>query len=165
VEREQRWLLDAVPRATSDPREITDHYVVGTSLRLRKITSESEVIYKLAQKIRPDAESPAVVKITNIYLSSDEYDRLLVLGGSSISKRRHRLAHEGTTYAIDEFHGRHTGLLLAEVEIGEADPRLALPSFALSEVTSDNRFSGGWLASATEGQLRDLLAVKQDTSD
>ncbi|HEY5110834.1 MAG TPA: hypothetical protein VII67_00730 [Acidimicrobiales bacterium] len=165
VEREQRWFLNAVPRGANDAREITDHYVTGTSLRLRKIASEDEVIYKLAQKIRPDVENPALLKITNIYLSSDDYDRLLVLDGSTISKRRHRLVHEGRSFAIDEFKGRHTGLLLAEVEIGEADPRVPTPSFAASEVTSDNRYSGGWLAGATDGQLRDLLAITQNTPD
>ncbi|HEY5267500.1 MAG TPA: hypothetical protein VIJ40_11875 [Acidimicrobiales bacterium] len=158
VEREQRWLLGAVPLEVTEMREITDHYVTGTNLRLRKMVSSAEVLYKLAQKVRLDPENPELVKITNIYLSSDDYERMLVLDSMIISKNRWSLMHGGIEYAIDEFKGRHAGLLLAEVEIGETDRRAATPSFARSDVTNDNRYSGGWLAAASDSEFRDLLA-------
>ena len=58
VEREQRWVLSAVPSGLGDPTEISDHYLRDTNLRLRRMESAEGVIWKLGQKIRVRAESP-----------------------------------------------------------------------------------------------------------
>jgi hypothetical protein len=47
VEREQRWVLRAIPAGIIDPVEISDLYLRGTELRLRRMESSRELIWKL----------------------------------------------------------------------------------------------------------------------
>ena len=51
-EREQRWLLNGLPTGLVDPTEIRDLYVRDTQLRLRRMESPQEVVWKLGQKYR-----------------------------------------------------------------------------------------------------------------
>lgn len=64
---------------------------------------------------------------------------------------------EGKTVAVDQFHGRLDGLVLAEVELTPGDPRLGRPQFAVRDVTNDDRFSGGALALAPDESVARLL--------
>jgi CYTH domain-containing protein len=157
LEREQRWLLSSVPRAASDERVIVDHYWNGTTLRLRMIEEGDEAVYKLCQKVRVNGSDPRLVKITNIYLSTSEFDHLSVTPASIITKSRWTLSAGGVTYAIDEFKGRHAGLVLAEVELDEHAPLVAKPSFAVADVSGDEEYSGGWLAQAPDSELHRLI--------
>jgi CYTH domain-containing protein len=147
VEREQRWLLSEVPPGVSEPIAIFDLYITGTRLRLRRMAGP-EVVFKLGQKVRPVAESPEVVHLTNMYLSEAEHATLVGLGGAELHKTRWHGMHAGRRMAVDEFHGHLAGLVLAEVELEVDEPRLAMPSFALAEVTDDDRYSGGSLAAS-----------------
>ncbi|MGH2480496.1 MAG: hypothetical protein ACRDHW_12650, partial [Ktedonobacteraceae bacterium] len=60
---------------------------------------------------------------------------------------------------IDQFQGDLEGLVMAEVDFGpNGDPSsLTVPSFALAEVTDDERFTGGRLAVTTRSQVKALL--------
>lgn len=157
LEREQRWLLSSVPRAAIDERVIVDHYWSGTTLRLRMIEEGDHAVYKLCQKVRVNDGDPRLVKITNIYLSTSEFDQLSVTPASIVAKSRWTLNAGGVTYAIDEFKGRHAGLVLAEVELDEHAPLVAKPSFAIADVSDDDEYSGGWLAGAAESELRRVI--------
>jgi CYTH domain-containing protein len=157
LEREQRWVLDAVPAGTTNEKTITDDYLLGTRLRLRKIQSDDESIFKLCQKVRVDECDPERVKITNCYISPDEYNQLLLLPSSRIVKTRSILHRFDVAYAIDQFSGRHAGLILAETELSELAISRETPEFARSEVTRDNRYSGGWLAFASDEEVRQLI--------
>ena len=157
VEREQRWLLDSLPSGVMDERTIIDHYLTGTTLRLRMIEGPSDAVFKLGQKIRVEDSEPETVLLTNVYLTANEFDQLSVLPSSVIAKSRWNFDHEGVTFAVDEFKGRHVGLVMAEVEIGVGDTPLACPAFATVEVTGRNEFSGGWLAEAPDEDVRRLL--------
>ena len=158
IEREQRWLLNELPPNVTDERVIVDHYWTGTSLRLRMIQRGDEVVYKLCQKVRVAVDNPELVKITNIYLRSDEFHALSVTPSSILAKSRWSVVSNGVRYAVDEFKGRHTGLVLAEVELGEGEPRALGPEFALAEVTNVNEYTGGWLATASAKALADVLS-------
>jgi CYTH domain-containing protein len=157
LEREQRWLLQTLPSGVTNERIIVDHYWNGTTLRLRMIQGCGEVVYKLCQKVRCDVDNPELVNITNIYLSEGEFHALSVTPASIIVKTRWTLASNGVNFSVDEFKGRHSGLILAEVELREADPRIDTPEFALGEVTNTNEYSGGWLASASLEDLRRVI--------
>lgn len=157
LEREQRWLLDRLPSGVTHERVIVDHYWKGTTLRLRMIEDRDVVLYKLGQKVRVDANSPELVKMTNIYLSESEFHALSVTPAAIISKSRWSATSNGVDYAIDEFKGRHAGLVLAEVELAENDPRTPQPDFALTEVTDDDEYSGGWLAAASKDDLERII--------
>ena len=67
-------------------------------------------------------------------------------GGWSIEKERHLVDFEGFTWEVDEFHGRHEGLIVAEVEMPSANCQPALPPFIGEEVTGDPRYYNSTLA-------------------
>ena len=156
LEREQRFLVRAVPPAAARHAEIVDRYVHGTRLRLRRVEADGDIVHKLAQKVRLVDDDPESVKLTNLYLSTAEYEVLRALPGSELRKTRWKLTVGATVFAIDEFHGRHRGLVLAEVELTEQAPRVSLPVFAITDVTADDRYSGGALAFASDPDLERL---------
>ncbi len=160
VEREQRWTLTRVPTDAQPACEILDRYIIGTNLRLRRVETGQDITLKLCQKIRTEPTDPEVVKLTNIYLSVTEYAVLATLPAAELRKTRWRLKCNGATVSVDEFHGRHRGLLLAEVELGIIEKRMRTPAFAVREVTNDDRFSGGALAFASDMTLNALLQAE-----
>jgi CYTH domain-containing protein len=160
LEREQRWLLEKLPDGVADERVIVDHYWTGTSLRLRMIDDGHGVVYKLTQKVRTDADSPEFVKITNIYLEESEFRVLSVIPASIVSKSRWTILSDSDSYAVDEFKGRHSGLVLAEIELGPDEPRREVPDCAIAEVTNDEEYSGGRLACASDADLLRIVPRK-----
>jgi CYTH domain-containing protein len=158
VEREQRWLLDRLPSGLTNERVIVDHYWRGTTLRLRMIQDHDGVLYKLGQKVRVDEESPEVVKMTSLYISEAEFRVLSVTPATIVSKSRWNATSDGVDYVVDEFKGRHSGLVLAEVELAEDEPRRSAPAFAVAEVTDENEYSGGWLAAASNEELHRIIS-------
>lgn len=163
VEREQRWQLRTIPANATNERLIIDHYIVDTTLRLRMIEEPDGAVYKLTQKVRVTADDPERVKITNTYLTANEFDLLSILPSSIIAKNRWTVTSDGHDFAVDEFRGRHDGLVLAERELGEGENRIAVPKFADIEVTHDNEYSGGWLSTATDAEIHRLIGTVTGT--
>lgn len=157
LEREQRWLLHEVPPNARPRSEIVDRYVRSTRLRLRQVTTQDQVTYKLGQKVRLTATDPERVKLTNLYLNADEYGILGALPAAEIGKSRFVISWGLVELAVDQFHGRLSGLVLAEIELGPDDDLFELPPFALRDVTHDERYSGGALAMATDSDLEALF--------
>jgi CYTH domain-containing protein len=158
LEREQRWVLGAAPSGLGDPIEISDVYVRHTDLRLRRMESEREVIWKLGQKVRVRPASPEMVRMTNLYLEEREYEVLRTLEGAPLVKTRWHRAWAQHVLSVDVFHGRLEGLVLAETELGPDEAPLGLPAGAVAEVTQDDRFSGGALAWLPAADARRLVA-------
>lgn len=156
-ERERRFLLTHLPDGATDPRLVKDRYLYGTRLRLRKVSAGASVTYKLTQKVRPDPGDPGTLRTTNIYLDRFEYEVLAGLPADELAKTRSDLVHDGRLFAIDEFHGELSGLLLAETEVAGVRDQVEVPSFALREVTSDSRYFGGALALAHALEVEELI--------
>jgi adenylate cyclase len=57
-----------------------------------------------------------------------------------IEKTRYRIPFGAHTWEVDEFHGQNAGLVVAEVELGSADEKPALPAWVGREVSSDARY-------------------------
>lgn len=57
-----------------------------------------------------------------------------------ISKTRHIVEHDGKTWEIDVFDGRHTGLILAEIELSSEDEIFSIPPFIGEEVTNNPKY-------------------------
>ena len=53
-------------------------------------------------------------------------------------------------------------LVLAEVELGSDEPRRTAPDFAIAEVTDDEEYSGGRLASASDADLLRIIPRKHE---
>ena len=159
-EVERKFLLTAIPPGATFHADITDHYVPNTTLRLRRMQTEHEVAFKFAQKLRPHPHDTRVILHTNFYLSEAEYVFLAsTLPSHQLAKRRFRLYGGTTPMAIDQFQGPLEGLVIAEVDFGpNGDPSsFTMPSFALAEVTDDERFTGARLALTTTSQVKALL--------
>ncbi len=158
-ERERRFLLLEPPSGLTQPREIVDRYIDGTSLRLRQTLGTGPPVYKLGQKVRLDVDDPSTGMLTNIYLEPREYERLLVLPAAGLTKTRYSLSGGEDLLAVDVFHGELAGLVLAEWEVaegsGDESPEVA---GIVAEVTADERFTGGGLARTDSKGLGALLA-------
>ncbi|MDX6199456.1 MAG: hypothetical protein QOJ79_2607 [Actinomycetota bacterium] len=114
-------------------------------------------MYKLTQKVRVSEGAPADLRITNTYLSREEYDVLKTLPAAAISKVRSIHRHGSHEIAVDTFQHRLRGLRLAEVEVQDLDEPIELPAWVGPEITYDNRYTGGYLASASDDDIRGLL--------
>ena len=65
---------------------------------------------------------------------------LKICDGPLIEKTRHVIQHGGMTWEIDEFHGDNAGLILAEIELQDADQAFEKPDWLGREVTEDPRY-------------------------
>jgi CYTH domain-containing protein len=161
LEIERRYLLLRVPAGlTASPsRRITDHYLLPTRLRLRRVEDAGAVIFKLGQKFRGGGQGACETTITNLVLDEREYDLLRRLGGRAVVKDRYDYGWSGRRYGVDVFHGELAGLILAEVECEtpEEAADLPLPDFAVADVTDDLDFTGGHLATVTGAAVALLL--------
>jgi CYTH domain-containing protein len=162
IERERRFLIDAVPAPWRHavPRTIHDRYIAGTRLRLRKADAPGEpTMWKLGQKVRFDPASPAQVAHTTIYLNQGEAACLAALPADEVTKVRWTIEVDGHLWSVDEFRERLAGLVLAEIDLGLDRQMPAAPPLDLrADVTGDDRFSGGRLARLPADQLDALLA-------
>ena len=164
VERERRYLLRELPPGLklSDPHtQITDNYITGTRLRLRKVRvpETNEWTLKLTQKHAPAPPDFSRTLITNIYLDRYEYEVLSVFEGNELRKNRYPYEHEGRKYSVDVFLGDLRGLVLAETDF-DSDEELdafAPPAFAFMDVTRDETFTGARLVELTADELRAAL--------
>jgi CYTH domain-containing protein len=154
VEAERRFLLAALP-AEIDPRTgyqtFDDLYFLGTTLRLRRVTSPdgATVELKLNQKLPHDPPLASHRVITSVYLTPADFALLSRLDGARLVKRRYAFLWKGAHFGVDVFQESLAGLVLAEAEAaGSAvtlDSLPKLPGHHL-EVTDDPRFCGGNLA-------------------
>jgi len=174
VERERRYLLSDLPEGLTraDPHlQITDNYITGTRLRLRKVREPrtNKWTVKFTQKFAPNPEDLSRTVITNTYLNALEAETMSVFNGNEIRKNRYRFEFEGRTFGIDMFLGDLFGLVLAEVSF-DTDEELdsfAKPSFAIADVTNDPVFAGGSLCELNFSEVRQhilergLLTQKQ----
>ncbi len=77
--------------------------------------------------------------------ATEMIDRLC--NGRIVEKTRHRIGHDGFVWEVDEFHGAHEGLVLAEIELESEDQVFEKPAWVGEEVTGDYRYGNAWLAS------------------
>lgn len=71
----------------------------------------------------------------------DEAKSLLALAlHGVIDKTRHEIPAGDHTFEVDEFHGEHEGLILAEIELKSVDELFDRPDWLGEEVTGDERY-------------------------
>src|SRR5713101_7970982 len=165
VERERRYLLQDLPEGlnrAADHLQITDNYITGTRLRIRKVRDprSNKWTVKFTQKFAPNPGDFSRTIITNIYLNATEAETLAIFEANEIRKNRYRFEFEGRQFSIDMFLGDVFGLVLAEVGF-ETDDELdsfPKPPFALAEVTNNEIFTGGKLSELTFEDIRNEIA-------
>src|SRR5256885_11526500 len=161
LERERRYLLPDLPEGLSRADhhlQITDNYITGTRLRIRKVRDPktNKWVVKFTQKFAPNPNDFSRTIITNTYLSAIEAETLSMFAANEIRKNRYKFEFEGRTFSIDMFIGDLFGLVLAETGF-ESDNEMdnfPLPSFALADVTNDELFTGGRLSELTFAEVQ-----------
>lgn len=166
LERERRYLLRDLPEGITRADthlQITDNYMTGSRLRLRKVREPrtNKWTVKFTQKFAPNPEDLSRTIITNTYLNALEAEVLsTVFNSNEIRKNRYPFEYAGHNFAIDMFLGDLFGLVLAEVsfETDEDLENFPAPPFAIFDVTNEPLFSGGRLCELTFSDLRAEIA-------
>ena len=161
VERERRYLLQDLPEGLTraDPHvQITDNYISGTRLRIRKVRDPrtNKWVVKFTQKFAPNPSDYSRTIITNTYLNALEAESLSMFDANEIRKNRYKFQYEGREFAVDMFLGDLFGLVLAEVSFENDDELESFPkpAFAIADVTNHELFTGGRLSQLTFEDIR-----------
>lgn len=157
AECERRFWLDEMPPGVSNPRVISDLYLEGTRLRVRLVAEQDgEVLQrKLGHKRRPDSADPTFVLHTSLYLDEAEYEVLASLPGRALTKTRWTVPLGDRLGSVDAYERALAGLIILEVDLGDVQHLVSFnpPEWAGEEVTYDERFTGGSLATLTRAEL------------
>ena len=161
IERERRYLLRDLPEGLSRADhhlQITDIYITGTRLRIRKVRDPktNKWIVKFTQKFAPNPNDFSRTIITNTYLSAMEAEMLSMFNANEIRKNRYKFEFEGRTFSVDMFLGDLFGLVMAETgfDSDEAMVNFPLPAFAVADVTNNELFTGGRLSELTFAEIQ-----------
>lgn len=162
IERERRFLLNDLPEGLTRADhhvQITDNYITGTRLRIRKVRDPktNKWTVKFTQKFAPNPNDLSRTIITNMYLTALEAETLSAFEANEIRKNRYYFECEGRRFSIDMFLGDLFGLVLAETDF-ETDEEMAAfetPAFALADVTNNEIFTGGQLCHLAFNEIRE----------
>jgi CYTH domain-containing protein len=71
----------------------------------------------------------------------DDAKELLKMGGEyRVEKTRYIQEIDGKKWEIDVFHGKNSGLVVAEIELRSESEKIELPEWIIREVSSDERY-------------------------
>ena len=162
--RVERDLLHNLPEGLSRADhhlQITDNYITGTRLRIRKVRDPqtNKWIVKFTQKFAPNPHDLSRTIITNTYLSAIEAETLSIFEANEIRKNRYKFKFGGREFAVDMFIGDLLGLVLAETSFdndNELD-NFPTPPFAIADVTNNEVFTGGRLSELSIEDVRNEI--------
>jgi len=142
LEIERRWLVDdaLLPGLSSLPmRLITDKYLENSRLRLRKIESNGEFVYKFCKKYGKISE--IAEPITNLYLSQEEYQLLADLPGRELTRQRYTYHYQEVKFSINVVIGQQAPVIVEAEFESEADAcQCEPPPFCTEEISSDPQY-------------------------
>jgi len=164
IERERRYLLQDLPEGLNRADhhlQITDNYLTGTRLRIRKVRDPktNKWVVKFTQKFAPNENDLSRTMITNLYLNATEAEILSIFEANEIRKNRYYFDFAARRYSIDMFIGDLFGLVLAETsfETDEELDNFQMPPFAIADVTNNKTFAGGKLSELTYSDVRNEI--------
>ncbi len=71
---------------------------------------------------------------------------MFAYAGGVVNKTRFEIEHQGYVWEVDVYSGQHSGLVVAEVELGSLNDTPPFPDWLGPEVTGNPRFSNRVLA-------------------
>jgi CYTH domain-containing protein len=143
TEIERKFLVSGNGWQTDAPQRICQGYLnrdKHRTVRVRIAGAEAFLTVKGVTTGATRAEFEYPVPL------ADAEALLALCDGPLIDKLRHRVAHAGMVWEIDEFLGDNAGLVVAEVELAGEDQALTLPPWVAGEVTADSRYFNSSLA-------------------
>jgi CYTH domain-containing protein len=145
IEIERKFLVDTLKwKEAGAGTRIVQGYLSSTKervVRVRLIGDEARLTIKGATEgiVRPEYEYPIPPQDAREMLDA-------LCERPFIDKTRHLIDHAGRTWEVDVFHGDNEGLVIAEVELEDAEETVELPHWAGKEVSDDHRYSNSNLA-------------------
>ncbi len=145
VEIERKFLVAGNDwrRSVRSSRQLKQGYLAvdgGTTVRVRTDGQSAWLTIKGSPQglARPEFEYE---------IPAAEASALLDLcQGRTVEKTRHLIPTDGHVWEVDEFEGRNSGLIVAEIELRDAAEKFARPAWLGAEVTEDPRYLNASLA-------------------
>ena len=72
-----------------------------------------------------------------------------------VEKTRYRIPVDGLVWEVDDFAGDNAGLMIAEIELPDANAQVTMPAWAGAEVSDDPRYFNSNLASNPYSRWKD----------
>lgn len=139
IEIERKFLLanDAWRAQVSRSEYLAQGYLGGTrsSVRVRIGAGRAWLNIKSARLGTTRLEFEYAIPLADAQVMLAE-----LADGPVVSKTRHFVEIDNHVFEIDEFDGANAGLIVAEVELGDADEAYPRPDWLGAEVTHDARY-------------------------
>ena len=156
-EYERSFMVDGemLKQSATEIKSISDSYLIGTTLRLRKVETKNNVQFKLTQKKEAEPIRKGVKKINTIYLSSFEYEKLNELPAYNIEKKRYIIEINEQRIGLDliQLGGEQIGIAELEFETELEMNAYKVPFNYIKEVTGDAGYSGFEIAKRYSGNI------------
>ena len=146
IETERKFLVtgDGYKAEAVEKHRICQGYIAhdeGRSVRVRIRDGKGILTVKgpfIGFGSRPEWEKELTLQ------EAEDLFRLCKPG--SVDKTRWIVPAGERFFEVDEFHGENEGLVMAEIELADADESFPKPSWLGEEVTGDKRYYNGYLA-------------------
>jgi adenylate cyclase len=112
----------------------------GNTVRVRIVEAQAFLTIKGPATGITRAEFEYTIPVT------DAEQLLTLCKGHVINKTRYLLPLAGHLWEVDEFHGAHQGLWLAEIELAAEHNTFSKPQWLGQEVSQDHRYHNSALA-------------------
>lgn len=92
--------------------------------------------------------------------SDDAVEIMGLVENTPIEKSRHNVPYEGHLFEVDEFHGRHAGKVIAEVELDQMDEHVELPHWLGREVTGQRQYYNSVMSQPEDPEHQENVTYK-----
>jgi CYTH domain-containing protein len=153
IEIERKYLIagDAWRHLVTSSQLLRQGYLTaGSGVTVRVRTVDDSIGYLT---IKSGGSALARAEFEYEVPIADARQMLGYIRGAQIEKRRYLLELSGGDWVVDEFQGRHAGLLIAEVELESPTGKLDLPDWLGDEVTGDPQYYNSSLAMLVGGEI------------
>lgn len=144
-EIERKFLVkdDTYKARATDSRDMAQGYLstdVDATVRVRISGDNAWLTVKGRNQGAVRDEWEYAIPIT------DALQMLKICKGKVIEKTRYYVPAGDLSWEVDEYHGVHAGLVVAEIELPDATHPFTLPPFIGDEVTGDPRYYNSTLS-------------------
>ena len=136
-----------------------DSGAMRTSVRVRIAGEQAFLNLKSRELGRTRQEFDYAIPV------ADARDLLALCVGGVIDKRRHLVEHAGHLWEVDEFLGDNAGLVVAEIELRDADETFVKPGWLDVEATDAPRYYNLALASRPYSQWSEVERTAADLKE
>lgn len=163
---ERKFIVNGLPEPVipSDSHlQIFDNYIIGTSLRLRKIRYPEVDSYEFSLEKLERAGSNYLLLFSSIELTREEYEKFSAFRGRETRKNRYKIGDLSETMSFDIYLGPLWGLNIGsyifgtETEANDFNP----PESMLTEVSSDDFFFGCNIVDLDFEKVREHLSQQK----